>query len=118
MDWIELKDVETLNKIKTESADKPVVIFKHSIRCSISAAGLGRLERNWNKEEMAEIKYYFLDLINYRPVSQKVEEVFKVAHESPQLLIISNGACIYHASHMSINYGEIKNQLAKISVKS
>lgn len=118
MNWIQLKDENTLKDIKSESAEKPVVIFKHSTRCSISAAALGRLERNWNAQEMTDIKFYFLDVITNRQVSQKVEDVFDVVHESPQLLIISNGNCIFHNSHMSIGYPEIKNQLNKLSLKN
>ena len=118
MEWIKLVNEETLDSIKNDSAIKPVVLFKHSTRCSISATALSRLERAWSKEEMAEIKYYYLDLLNYRNISQKIESVFGIGHESPQLLIISNGSCVYNSSHMSINYQEIKQQLNNIVVKN
>ena len=118
MDWIKLVSEETLDSIKNDSASKPVVLFKHSTRCSISAAALSRLERAWNKDEMADIKFYFLDLLNYRNISQKIESIFGIGHESPQLLIISNGNCIYNSSHMGINYQEIKQQLSKVAIKN
>jgi bacillithiol system protein YtxJ len=118
MDWIQLKEESAISSIKSKSAERPVVIFKHSTRCSISAATLSRLERNWNKQEMTDVKFYFLDLISNRPMSQKIEEVFGIPHESPQILIIYNGVCIYYNSHMGINYHDIKAQIGKIPVKS
>jgi len=112
MDWLSLTSEEQLNEIKSNSS-RPSVIFKHSTRCSISATALSRLERSWNKQEVDGIDFYFLDLLNHRPVSSKVEDIFGVQHQSPQVLVIQNGACIYNASHLGISYNEIKNQALK-----
>ena len=46
---------------------------------------------------------YYLDLLNYRDISNAIADRFDVVHESPQLLIIRNGEVINHASHGSIN---------------
>jgi bacillithiol system protein YtxJ len=46
--------------------------------------------------------FYFLDLIAYRAISDKIAEDFDVWHESPQVLVIRNGKCIYEESHLSI----------------
>jgi bacillithiol system protein YtxJ len=108
MNWLELKEVEEIEKIKELSNTQPVLIFKHSTRCSISAASLDRLERNWKDSEMANVKPYYLDLISYRPVSTKIQDTFYVEHQSPQILIIKNGHCIYDASHIDINYKDLK----------
>ncbi len=47
-----------LAQLDQASGQGPVLIFKHSTRCSISATALGRLERQWN--EAAGIRPYFL----------------------------------------------------------
>lgn len=107
MEWISLVDEQELEMIKGISAATPILIFKHSTRCPISSTALGRIERAWNNEEMKDIKTYFLDLITYRPVSNRIEEIFNIRHQSPQVLIIKNGECIYHASHLEISYLEI-----------
>jgi bacillithiol system protein YtxJ len=108
MDWLKLKEEKEIDTIKTLSTVKPVIIFKHSTRCSISTSALGRLERNWKTTEMEGIKPYYLDLLAYRPISLKIESEFHVQHESPQVLVIKNGECIYHASHIAIQYNDIK----------
>jgi len=111
MEWITLNEEQELDKIKEISMSQPVVIFKHSTRCSISSTALHRLERTWNGEAMKNTKAYFLDLITYRNISNKIADVFGVVHESPQILIIKNAKCVYKASHLSIAYDEISKNI-------
>lgn len=107
MNWKILSDPSQLETIKTESAQKPVVIFKHSIRCSISAMAKGRLERAQAPEG---IDFYYLDLINNRGLSNQVADEFGVHHESPQILIIKDGQCIYDESHNGIDMQDIAHE--------
>ena len=69
---------------------------------------LDRLERNWQEAEMIGIKSYFLDLITYREISNRIAHEFDVEHESPQILIIENEKSIYDQSHMGIDYQQIR----------
>lgn len=111
MNWISLTTPEQVSEIKVKSAIKFQVIFKHSTRCSISSMVLNRLERS----DMPEgIDFYFLDLIAHRSLSNLVAESFQVHHESPQLLLIKNGTCIYEESHMGINMDELSAQLLAV----
>lgn len=107
MEWIHLTDEEQLNNIIKSSKEKAQVIFKHSNRCSISSVALQRLQR---ASHPGEIEFYFLDLIRYRSLSNKIAEVFKVRHESPQVLVIKNGQCIFNESHLGIDMHEIVDQ--------
>jgi bacillithiol system protein YtxJ len=108
MNWIELSSESQLEEIKEKSKQKPQVIFKHSTRCSISSMAKSRLDRSAGIDE-ADV--YYLDLIAHRNLSNKIAEVFKVYHESPQVLVIKNGDCIYDESHMGININEIKDNV-------
>lgn len=108
MNWNRLDDINTLDVVIKESEDTPVVIFKHSTSCSISAMALNRLERSWNESEMENVKVYYLDLIAYRDISQAVADKFGVTHQSPQVLLIKNGECVYDDSHMGISYQNLK----------
>ncbi|GAA4845509.1 bacillithiol system redox-active protein YtxJ [Algivirga pacifica] len=105
MDWNSLTSVEQLQEIKEISKNEKVLIFKHSTRCSISAMALNRLERAWKEE--TPIKPYLLDLISYRDVSNQVAQEFAVDHQSPQVLVIENGICVYDTSHMGISYNAV-----------
>jgi bacillithiol system protein YtxJ len=110
MNWNTLAQTEQLTHIKEESNAQPVLVFKHSTRCSISAAALARLERDW-KEDIG-IKPYYLDLLAYPSVSNDVASTFGVEHQSPQVLLIRNGECVYSESHMGISVAELLSTLS------
>lgn len=99
-----MQNEQQLEQIKERSATRTQIIFKHSIRCGVSGVVKSRLEKG---KPASDADYYFLDIINNRVISNKVSEAFKVYHESPQVLVIKNGECIYDESHMGINPQEI-----------
>lgn len=104
MQWIPLTDENQLSDIVSKSTEHPQVIFKHSTRCSISAVALQRLQK---ETAPADFDFYMLDLIAYRNISNKVAEQFGVYHESPQVLVIRNGECVYDESHLGISMHDI-----------
>lgn len=113
MNWNHLNEEESLDQLIAESKDHPVVVFKHSTRCSISAAALDRLERKWDQNEMSGTKPYFLDLIRYRDLSNRVAEKFQVPHQSPQIMVIREGKIVHDASHFSISYEEVNDVVTR-----
>jgi bacillithiol system protein YtxJ len=109
MIWNELTEASQLEEIRRQSMEQPVVIFKHSTRCSISSMAKSRLERGVAPEGIA---FYYLDLIRYRSLSNEIAGLFHVHHESPQVLLIRNGGCVYNESHNGISMEEIITQAA------
>ncbi len=108
INWIALKEEGQIERIGEESKNQPVLIFKHSTRCSISRAVLDRLERNWK----SEIKSYYLDLLSYRNISNQIAGHFGVEHESPQVLLVKDGKPVYVTSHLAINAADINEAIA------
>lgn len=103
--WNNLTNTSQLGEIDVLSKEQPVLLFKHSTRCSISAMALGRFERSLNSS--SNFRAYFLDLIAHRDVSNEIAERYGIRHESPQAILISNGKAVYDSSHMGINYDEL-----------
>jgi bacillithiol system protein YtxJ len=112
MNWTPLQSMTHLDDILNESSHQKILIYKHSTRCSVSRTTLDRLERNWN-EEFPNTKYYFLDLLSHREISNAIASRFDVEHQSPQVLIVSKGKSIYDRSHFEIDYHQIKEVLKK-----
>ena len=106
INWIFIQQSADIEQIKEKSFEKPVVVFKHSTSCSISATALGRFERNWKTEINAET--HLLDLLQHRDLSNQIAEIFGVQHQSPQLLVIKNGESIYAESHFGISAEEVE----------
>lgn len=101
VNWISLTDLDQLSAIETLSNQQTVAIFKHSTRCSISRMALKQFENEFASGDT--IALYFLDLIEYREISNEIASRFGVMHQSPQLIVIKNGQAIYNASHSDID---------------
>jgi bacillithiol system protein YtxJ len=108
MDWTLLTDEQQLDEIVEQSKSKSVVIFKHSTRCSISRMALKQFEREFDLE--GKIIPYFLDLLEYRSISNAIASRFEVIHQSPQILVIKSGVSVYDASHDDIQVEELRNR--------
>lgn len=105
--WISLEHIDQLDKIINDSHQKPIIIFKHSTRCSISRMALKNFENEFELSDSIEL--YFLDLLNFRTISNEIASTFMVEHQSPQLILIKNGVAVFNASHSDINADELKN---------
>jgi bacillithiol system protein YtxJ len=111
MQWIDLNDSLQLKQIIEESRLHPILIFKHSTRCSISHMAKARLER---VESPIGLPFYYLDLVRYREISNQIADILQVAHESPQVLLVHRAACVYDESHSGIDMQEIHTQFLQL----
>lgn len=100
VEWSPLTDLGQLNEIVNLSTEKPIIIFKHSTRCSISRMVLKQFENEFDLDE--KVVPYFLDLLEYRNISNEIASRFGVQHQSPQVIVIKDGRSVYNASHESI----------------
>jgi bacillithiol system protein YtxJ len=105
INWNELTDLGQLNEIIAASNEKPVAIFKHSTRCSVSRMALKQFENEFNSSD--KVTPYFLDLIAHRDISNEIANRFGVTHQSPQLILIKEGKAIYNVSHSDIDAEEL-----------
>lgn len=101
--WVDLISETQLDD--SLNSEDIVFIFKHSTRCSISVMAKNRFEREWTTPDFP-FQLLYLDLLNYRSVSNKIEELTGVQHQSPQLIVVSSGKIIYHNSHNAISAKE------------
>lgn len=108
--WKVLQDEQQLQEIIETSKHKPVVIFKHSTRCGTSEGAKYTLMENWDFAAH-ELDFYYLDLLRYRPISNRVAEDFQVTHQSPQVLVLKDGKVVFHTSHHRISVDALRNNL-------
>lgn len=100
--WQSINYDDDIRQAIENSYQNPVAIFKHSTRCFISKTVLQNFEAEI-KSYQGDAKFYFLDLLKYRQISNKIAEDFGVTHQSPQLIVIRDGKVVNHASHNSIS---------------
>jgi bacillithiol system protein YtxJ len=107
LNWLPLESIDQLEEIIEISKQKSIVIFKHSTRCFISKSALRSFEAEYNISSH-KMDAYYLDLLNYRDISNEIATRFNVVHQSPQILVIKNGVCVYHASHENIQANDLE----------
>jgi bacillithiol system protein YtxJ len=101
MNWISLQSKDQLSEIERKSAKNTQVIFKHSTRCGVSKMVLKQFEKQIDLSEN-KMEFYFLDLLNYREISNEIANKFNVPHQSPQLVVVKNKKVVAQASHHEI----------------
>ncbi|RYY41325.1 MAG: bacillithiol system redox-active protein YtxJ [Chitinophagaceae bacterium] len=108
MQWKTLTSDDQLQELIERSKETPQVIFKHSNRCSISSVAFQRVDK---AQKPAATDFWLLDVITQRPLSQQVAQRFGVPHESPQVLVVKNGECVFDESHLGISMQDIADQV-------
>ncbi len=104
--WNSLRSEAQIDELREASHVRPQLIFKHSTTCGISANMYATLEGA--SSELAEyVDMAYLDLLQYRSLSNEIAVKLGVPHQSPQAILLKNGEVVYHASHFSINPGRI-----------
>ena len=110
INWIPFNSLHQLEEIKELSKQETILIFKHSTRCGISRMVIKMFEKQFD-ESMKDLKVYYLDILNFREISNEVGYTFQVLHQSPQLLVIPNETAMAHASHYDITTLDVKSYL-------
>lgn len=116
--WVEIDNLDAIERIIHSSKSKPQYIYKHSTRCMLST---------WAYDEVAEaseelspdVDINYVDVLASRDVSNLIADKFNVRHESPQILLVWDGQVLWSESHRRVKKDEIieraQNLLKSIS---
>jgi bacillithiol system protein YtxJ len=99
---VPVRDLEELDKLLGESAARPVLLFKHSYTCGISAEALDELMAHLDNEALNRARYALVTVQTHRDVSNAVTRKLGVRHETPQALVIRDGQVVWSASHFRV----------------
>jgi bacillithiol system protein YtxJ len=108
---VDLAQDQDLEQLLAKSNSDPVLIFKHSTQCSISAQAYE--EFTGFAEGARDLLCGAVLVIENRKLSNLIAERFGVRHESPQALLIKEGRVVWHASHWSITSSSLNDALVK-----
>ena len=84
----------------------PVYIYKHSTRCSVSLFAMKRLLL---LDTMQNETWVYIDVVAQRPLSLVLAEELNILHESPQLILLSEGNVLAHGSHHQVTETTVEN---------
>lgn len=98
----ELSSIQMLDELLAGSAGAPVLLFKHSTRCPVSAAALRRAEAWLAARGDAAPAAGLIKVVENRPLSHEAAARLQVTHQSPQAIAVRDGAALWNASHGGI----------------
>lgn len=104
MNFIKLNTIEKLDELFEKSHEKPVVLFKHSLTCSISAAVYDEVS-----DVNAEINLVIVQ--SDREISNEIASRTNIRHQSPQAIVLKDGKSVYHASHFDVTAEDLNRHL-------
>ncbi|WP_054958349.1 bacillithiol system redox-active protein YtxJ [Paenibacillus dakarensis] len=103
-------DEQLLHALKI-SDQKAVLLFKHSTRCPISTRAYKEVQVYLQNEPNEKIDYVMIDVIADRPISDAAAASLNVKHESPQVILVSQGVPVWHTSHSNITTEALRDKL-------
>jgi len=106
----ELSSIEELNQALAESSERPVLLFKHSLTCPISARAFRQFKEHL-EEAVPDVSYKLITVQSARSVSNEAEERLGIQHETPQAILVRNGQPVWNASHFDITAETIQEAI-------
>ncbi|MGP0585890.1 bacillithiol system redox-active protein YtxJ [Paenibacillus timonensis] len=109
--WMRIQSIQELNDALVRSSSQPLLLFKHSTRCPISAGAHKEAEAYLNGTPREDVTYGLIYVIENRDVSNEAAERLGVKHESPQAILIKEGQAVWHTSHSKITKAALQEIL-------
>ena len=106
-----LERLEELDRLLAASEARPLLLFKHSYSCGISAEALDELVAHLNGTP-GDAEYAIVTVQTHREVSNEVARKLGVRHETPQALLIRDGRVVWSASHFRVTANAVEGAIA------
>jgi len=97
-----LQTVEQWEQALKDTANRPLLVFKHSTSCPISAGAHEELDRFIGSRGEPPVDVAIVHVIEERPVSNAIAEALHVQHKSPQAIFVKDGSPVWDESHWRI----------------
>jgi bacillithiol system protein YtxJ len=111
LDIEHLTEPDRLETLLRESANHPVLIFKHSRSCGTSAYAFDELQDHM-AQGGSEVRYAVVTVQTHRALSADVAARLGIRHETPQALLVVDGRVVWQASHYRVTADAIAKAIA------
>jgi bacillithiol system protein YtxJ len=110
MEFVDVDDSAALEEVFARSRHAPVVLFKHSTTCPISARAyqqMSQLDRN----TVGDVSLVIVQTA--RAVSDEVARRTGVRHQSPQAFVLRDGKAVWDASHFDVTADAVERAVGE-----
>jgi bacillithiol system protein YtxJ len=105
--------LDELDQALVESRQRPLLLFKHSYSCGVSAEALDELLTHLAVKR-DDARYAMVTVQTHRDVSNAIAARLGIRHETPQALLVHEGRVIWSASHFRVNAEALEKALAQV----
>ncbi|SES05199.1 bacillithiol system protein YtxJ [Gracilibacillus ureilyticus] len=109
----ELTTVEDWQTVWKHSMDSPILVYKHSTSCMISARAFKQVKA-FQQSETKKIDCYLVKVIESRNVSNEIAKDTHITHKSPQIFLIDKQQIVWNTSHWKITEHRIREAVYKV----
>lgn len=96
---------EQLTRMLQLSAEKPLLLYKHSSQCGSSKVAHVGINHFVNRypEIASRFAIGVIRVVEEKHLSDRVAGELGIPHVSPQILLVRQGRVVWHAGHQQIN---------------
>jgi len=105
-----LNGIDELNRVLSASTAQPVLLFKHSYTCGVSAEALDELIAHLNERDHS-VPFAMVAVQTHREVSNAIASRLGVRHETPQALLVQDGRVVWSASHFRVTSRSVEEAI-------
>ena len=109
-DIVRPQRIEDLDRLLAQTAERPLLLFKHSLTCGTSAEALDELIEHLNEDKL-DARYAIVTVQSHRELSNAVSARLGIRHETPQALLIRDGRVIWNASHFRVTAAAVQSAI-------
>jgi monothiol bacilliredoxin len=109
-DIVRPQRIEDLDRLLAQTAERPLLLFKHSLTCGTSAEALDELIDHLNEDKL-DARYAIVTVQSHRELSNAVSARLGIRHETPQALLIRDGRVIWSASHFRVTAAAVQSAI-------
>lgn len=109
----EIESMEDLEAFLADTARTPLFLLKHSTRCPTSSHALAQYRTFLGTTE--EEGHAYLDLITFRSISNHIESMTGIRHQSPQAILFEKGEAKWSETHYAIDPESLQKALVESS---
>jgi len=104
--FVRVTEMSSFEEMVERSQERPIVLFKHSLTCPISAAAYDQMAEFPSEVSLIEVQ-------RARELSSEIENRLGIAHESPQVIVLRKGQVVWNASHFGITADAVAEAVRK-----
>jgi len=90
---------------------EPIVLFKHSQMCGASYRAQGEMEE-YGREASRRVNRLVVQRAH--ALSERIEDLFGILHQTPQVIVLFGGVSVFDTSHRGVTAEAVRAAISSV----